>query len=69
MPDKKMNNRPFQTPSEIAGEWNVSPDHVRRLCRTGRIAGALLIGTIWRIPVDAKLEYERLHRGPSKQAA
>lgn len=69
MSDKKMHNRPFQTPDEVASEWNVSPDHVRRLCRTGRVAGALLIGTIWRIPIDAKLEYERLHRVAPRQAA
>ena len=69
MTSSKMDDRPFQTPDEVAGEWNVSPDHVRRLCRSGRIAGALLIGTIWRIPVDAKLNYERLRRVCPRRAA
>ena len=38
---------------EIAEKWGVSPILIRRLCRQGRISGAVCKDGVWRIPEDA----------------
>ena len=37
----------------IAEKWGVSSSLIRRLCRQGRISGAVCKDGVWRIPEDA----------------
>ena len=38
---------------DIAEKWGVSSSLIRRLCRQGRISGAVCKDGVWRIPEDA----------------
>jgi excisionase family DNA binding protein len=44
---------------EVAAPWNVSPDHVRQLLRSGVLRGVRITPKLWRIPFDAILECEQ----------
>ena len=41
-------------PEEAAKAWNISPRQVQRLCKDGRVEGAVKFGTTWAIPKDAR---------------
>lgn len=43
----------YCTVAEMAKKWNLSDRSVRNYCATGRIAGAVLKGKTWYIPIDA----------------
>lgn len=58
------------TTKQAAAVLDCTPDHVRRLCRGGRLVGAEYWGRDWRIP-RAEVEHyqqERLARGRPKGA-
>ena len=44
----------FLTTSEIAEKWDITRRRVSKLCREGRIKGAVLKGNTWLIPSDAQ---------------
>lgn len=44
----------YLSPEQVANRWNVSSRLVRKLCRDGRIEGAIQKGRFWLIPQDAK---------------
>ena len=43
----------YLSAKEIAEKWGVSPILVRRLCRQGRVPGAVCKNGVWHIPEDA----------------
>jgi excisionase family DNA binding protein len=47
------------TADQVATFWAVSPETVRLLCREGKLPGAFLVGSQWRIPKAGVLDYER----------
>lgn len=44
----------YMTEQETAEKWKVSLRWVQRLCKEGRIGGAININRVWLIPKDAK---------------
>lgn len=44
----------YLTSAECAEKWNVSQRWVAIYCKKGRIEGAVLIGRMWLIPVEAE---------------
>lgn len=42
----------YATIAEVAREYRVSDDHIRRMCVDGRLP-AVRVGTVWRIPRHA----------------
>ncbi|MBU8540862.1 helix-turn-helix domain-containing protein [Roseomonas tokyonensis] len=48
---------PPLTPEALANRWDCKPDHIRALCRQGRLRH-FSVGRQVRIPQDAALEYE-----------
>lgn len=49
----------YLTPQQVAEQWQCSPEHVQRLCRSGALAAWRLSG--WRITPAAVEAYERAH--------
>lgn len=47
-------DKKYLTSSEIAEKWGISERSVRNYCNEGRVDGAVLIGKIWNIPIDAE---------------
>lgn len=47
-------DKKYLTSSEIAEKWGVSERSVRNYCNESRVDGAVLIGKIWNIPIDAE---------------
>ena len=45
------------TAQDVAARWSCSPSHVRRLARSGRLAG-MRLGTDWRFSLAAVEAYE-----------
>ena len=45
-----MQDKPYYSPEEVAGYYDVTAETIRRLCREGKIPGAKQIGKQWRIP-------------------
>ena len=43
----------YYGPEEAAEAWNVSKRQIQRLCKEGRIEGAIMFRNIWAIPKDA----------------
>ncbi len=43
----------FISVAEIAKRWQITERSVRKYCRDGRVAGAILVGKTWKIPEDA----------------
>jgi len=41
-------------PEEAAKLWNISTRQVQRLCKDGRVEGAVKFGTSWAIPKEVK---------------
>ena len=39
---------------EVAEKWGISKRRIQTLCSEDRISGAVRIGNMWAIPVDAK---------------
>jgi excisionase family DNA binding protein len=53
---------------EAARELNVSVNRVLDLIEEGRLPGAYRVGRVWKIPVEAVANFERLpHRGKKKR--
>lgn len=44
----------YLTTAEVAKRWNISQRRVSILCKDGRIAGAVLRGNMWFVPIDAQ---------------
>jgi DNA adenine methylase len=44
----------YLTTAECAKKWNISQRRVAIYCKEGRIAGAVLKGSIWLIPWDTQ---------------
>ncbi len=40
----------YVSPEDAARFFDVDVEHIRRLCREGKIPGARKIGNLWRIP-------------------
>lgn len=55
----------FKTTKEAASEWKITPRRVQVLCNENRINGAVKIGGVWLIPIDAK-EPIKLKTGPKR---
>lgn len=50
--------------SQTSKKWNLSVRRIQTLCVTGRIPGAVKIGSYWAIPFDAiKPKDERIKTG------
>lgn len=50
--------------SQTSKKWNLSVRRIQTLCVTGRIPGAMKIGSYWAIPADAtKPKDERIKTG------
>jgi hypothetical protein len=55
----------YVSPAEVAAAWGVSPEAVRRLCRLGKVPGAVLIAERpgpgatkrWHIPREQAEKY------------
>lgn len=47
-------------PTDVAARWQCSGDHVRKLCRTGRLR-AMRLGTDWRLSLTDVEAYEAAH--------
>ena len=48
-----MSDKPasaYVSPEEAATYFGVDVEHIRRLCREGKIPGARKLGNLWRIP-------------------
>ena len=43
----------FISVAELAKRWQITERSVRKYCRDGRVAGAILVGKTWKIPEDA----------------
>jgi len=56
--------RPYSLDS-LAERWECTGAHVRRLCTAGKLRH-FKIGNLYRIPVDAVLEFEIGHYGEEK---
>jgi hypothetical protein len=52
----------YLTSEEIAQKWDISSRRVTKLCREGRLEGAIQKGGIWLIPADAH-KPESMKRG------
>jgi excisionase family DNA binding protein len=66
-PQDVMNGgRPY-TLDGLAERWECSGSHVRKLCVAGKLRH-FRIGSLYRIPVDAMLEYEVGNYGNEKPA-
>lgn len=49
---------------QTAEKWGLSPRRINVLCSTGRIEGAIKIGSYWAVPADAeKPKDERIKSG------
>ena len=48
---------------EVAKLWHLSERSVRNYCAQGRVSGAMLVGKIWMIPVDAKKPNRKRKKG------
>lgn len=55
----------FESLPAAAMRWGVSKARARLVCAQGRIQGAVQVGRIWLVPVDA--EYIRLKRWPESK--
>jgi len=44
----------YASADEISKRWDVSKRQIQRLCKEGRIDGAVRFGDIWAIPKDAQ---------------
>ena len=54
----------YQSISQTAEKWGISPRRIRILCAEGRIPGAFKMGAYWSIPDDAeKPKDERIKTG------
>ena len=49
----------YLTIAEVAQEVNLSQNHVTRLCREGKFAGAVKVGRAWLIPIEAVESYSK----------
>jgi len=65
-PGQLNGGKPF-TLDTLAERWECSGSHVRRLCASGKLRH-FRIGSLYRIAVDAVLEYEIGHYGEEKAA-
>lgn len=52
---------------EVAKLWHLSERSVRNYCAQGRVSGAILVGKIWMIPVDAKKPNRKRKKGNAKK--
>jgi len=44
----------FMSAKETAEKWNISQRRVALLCSENRIPGAIMVGSMWIIPTNAK---------------
>lgn len=63
-PGSMNNGRPY-TLDGLGERWECSGSHVRRLCASGKLRH-FRIGSLYRIPVDAVLEFEIGNYGDDK---
>ncbi len=47
---RRLPDKAYYTPEEVASYLDVTPDTIRDLCRKGEIRGARQVGRQWRIP-------------------
>jgi len=40
----------YVSPEEAAAYFDIDVEHMRRLCREGKVPGARKLGNLWRIP-------------------
>jgi excisionase family DNA binding protein len=69
---------PLESTGSAADRLGVRPKTIAEWCRAGRLAGAVLVGRSWRIPVDAvpdapvrdevTARRDRRRRGPASQS-
>ena len=57
MSDPVLPPVPF-TPETLAERWDCSPEHVRTLCKQGRLRSFKIGRGMYRIPIDAVAEFE-----------
>lgn len=57
------------TTTDFAEKWNISRRRVSRLCKEGRIEGAILRGNTWLIPGNTEKPEDprRIHRKEQKE--
>ena len=48
----------YLTTKELSEIWKITPRRVQMYCKEGRINGAMLKGSIWLIPKDAKKPHD-----------
>jgi len=56
----------YITTKEVSEKWGITTRRVTKLCKEGRIDGALMMGNIWVIPKDSPRP-EQFVRGRKKQ--
>lgn len=56
----------YMTSSDAAKLWNISQRRVQDYCKTGKIKGALLLGSRWLIPKAAIKPIEKVGRPKKK---
>ena len=44
----------YMTAKEAAQKWDITVRRVQVLCAQGRIQGAMRLGNMWVLPIDAK---------------
>lgn len=58
-----MSDRKLVTVSQAAEMSKYSAKHIRHLCATGKIEGAVMMGKTWVLPLDALDDYKPGPRG------
>ncbi|MBQ8902160.1 MAG: Fic family protein [Bacilli bacterium] len=49
----------YMTTQEAVKKWNISERRIRQLLQDGRIEGAIKIGNVWNIPIDANKPFDK----------
>lgn len=57
----------YLTTSEVANKWGISQRRVSKLCKEGRVQGAILKGKTWLVPNNAPKPDDQRHRLSSEQ--
>lgn len=50
------------TTKELAEKWSISRRRISKLCREGRIEGAILKGKTWLVPADVEKPKDQRRR-------
>ena len=58
---RRLPDKAYYSPEEVADYLDVTPDTIRKLCRAGEIQGARQVGRQWRIPRSYLEEQPTIH--------